>query len=410
MGIFLAEVIRDITIISIGMMPYWLPFVFGFIFWRSWLFYIRARHIARLQWITLEIKIPKDIEKTPLAMEVVLNAMHQRGQISTFYKKYWLGNLQPWFSLEMVSIEGRIHFFIHTPSFYKQIIETQIYAQYPNAAVYEVEDYTAKIPYGTSDSQWELWGGEFKLTKPDPYPIKTYVDYGLDKEGIREEHKTDPMTAVLEYLGSIGKNEQIWFQILIKQTEPRFPKPGSWFEERDWKGEAKDLVDKLMKETSEKSSKRQIESEFKFTQQTKGEEQIISAIERSIAKPGFDCGIRAIYLAKEGSFNPVNIVGMLGSMRQYSSQDLNGISPGWLTSIDQPWEDVKDIRLNRMKSRVFDAYRRRSYFYPPYAHHPFILNTEELATIYRFPGLVAETPTLERIESKRREPPSNLPI
>lgn len=407
---FLIETAGELIAGMLQMAPYWLPLAFGFILWRLWLYYVRAKHIANIEWTTLEIRLAKEISKTPLAMEVVLHGMHQRGQISTFINRYWYGNLRPWFSLELISLEGNVHFLIRTPVFFKKIIEAQIYAQYPDADVFEVPDYTEKVPYGISASPWQLWGVEFQLTKPDPYPIKTYVDYGLDKEGVKEEYKTDPMTAVLEFLGSIGKDEQLWLQILIRQTENRFPVPGAWFGKRGWKDEAKDLVDKLMKETSERSKKRQAEGEFKLSQQTKGEEQVISAIERSVSKYGFDCGIRGLYLAKEGSFNPVNIVGLLGSMRQYSSQDLNGIAPGWTTSTDYPWEDYKDIRINRMKARIFDAYRRRSYFHPPYSRKPFVLNTEELATIYHFPGQVGETPTLERIESKRAKPPSNLPI
>ena len=56
------------------------------------------------------------------------------------------------------------------------------------------------------------------------------------------------------------------------------------------------------------------------------------------------------------------------------------------------------------------AYRRRGYFHAPYYSKPLILNTEELATVYHFPGSVAGTPTIERIPSKRAEAPSNLPI
>jgi hypothetical protein len=39
-----------------------------------------------------------------------------------------------------------------------------------------------------------------------------------------------------------------------------------------------------------------------------------------------------------------------------------------------------------------------------------VMNVEELATIFHFPGEVATTPTLEKIESKRGEPPIDLPI
>jgi hypothetical protein len=40
----------------------------------------------------------------------------------------------------------------------------------------------------------------------------------------------------------------------------------------------------------------------------------------------------------------------------------------------------------------------------------FILNIEELATLYHFPGEVAATPSLPRIDSVKGSSPSNLPI
>jgi hypothetical protein len=40
----------------------------------------------------------------------------------------------------------------------------------------------------------------------------------------------------------------------------------------------------------------------------------------------------------------------------------------------------------------------------------FILNTEELATLYHFPGQVAATPSFKRISSTKAEAPTNLPI
>ena len=68
------------------------------------------------------------------------------------------------------------------------------------------------------------------------------------------------------------------------------------------------------------------------------------------------------------------------------------------------------MKINKQKKKIFDAYVRRSYFYAPYKAKPFVLNSEELATIYHFPGGVAETPTFTRIESRKGEPPANLPV
>jgi len=59
-----------------------------------------------------------------------------------------------------------------------------------------------------------------------------------------------------------------------------------------------------------------------------------------------------------------------------------------------------------MKKDELKAYRKRQM----YPITPKIYSTEELATIYHLPGLVAMTPTLNRVTSTRAEAPSNLPI
>ena len=51
------------------------------------------------------------------------------------------GKVRPWFSLELVSIEGNFHFYLDKKNFV-DLIESQIYSQYPQSKVQEVEDYT----------------------------------------------------------------------------------------------------------------------------------------------------------------------------------------------------------------------------------------------------------------------------
>jgi hypothetical protein len=104
----------------------------------------------------------------------------------------------------------------------------------------------------------------------------------------------------------------------------------------------------------------------------------------------------------------INIVSMIGIMKQYNALNLNGFKPTKATSVDYP--PFKKYRMAKMRAVMIDAYRKRSYFYMPYEGSPFVLNTEELATIFHFPGRVAETPTFSRIEAKKGEPPSGLPV
>ncbi len=397
-----ADVLRAADIVFSGAL-YWLPFLLGFFFFHFWLKYIRGYYIANLPWVMLEVTLPREINKTPLAMEIVLGALHQTSE-PDWYEVLFLGKSKPWFSLEIVSLEGAVKFFIRSEKKFKPSIEAQLYAQYPTIEIHEVPDYTTYVNHNKEGSEWGLFGGEVILTGEDAKPIRTYVDYGLDKAGAKEEFKIDPITATIEALGSMGKDQQMWIQIMVTGAGKRFKKKGSWFEKTDWKGNAQEVIDDLIA----KGKKRGGESGR--IELTEIEQNTIKAIDRNIRKLGFDCGIRALYLAKGSAFNGDHISTLLGLWKPYAENDLNGFKPKNLTKMDHPWQDFKDIRATKKKRQQFDAYRRRSYFFLPYERKPFVLNSEELATIFHFPGGVAETPTFGRIESRKSEPPANLPI
>ena len=157
--------------------PYWGPLVLGYIFWHQWVHYVQGRYFSKINWVMLEIKVPKETNKSPLAMEVALNVLYQTSS-GSWWDKYWKGKVKDWFSLEMVSIEGQIKFFILTPWLYKNVIEAQLYAQYADIEIYEVPDYVRYVDYKGKEGEWGILAAEYALTKEDPYPIKTYVDYG----------------------------------------------------------------------------------------------------------------------------------------------------------------------------------------------------------------------------------------
>ena len=79
--------------------------------------------------------------------------------------------------------------------------------------------------------------------------------------------------------------------------------------------------------------------------------------------------------------------------------------------------DVRSHSLEVLgqKKSLFNKYKARAFFYEQfiptgYGGAPFVMTTEELATIYHFPGDVSKTPTLSRVTAKKAEPPANLPI
>ena len=402
-------VVKDILLNTFGRLPvtlwYVLPPILVYSFWKNWLLYVQTFYIKNLEWNLLEIKIPREVTKPPQAMEIVMQVF-QQGNDGTFIERWWKGMVRFWFSLEIASFGGEIHFYVRTPKKFRNAVEAQLYSQYPTAEVTEVVDYALALPYGAPGSDWELWAANMKLVKDDFYPIKTYIDYGLDKE-MEEENKVDPLTPVLELLGSIGPGEQIWLQIPVMDAKKRFQKKGSWYKKADWKDVAEVELEKLQKRDIKTK-----EGEFnlgKFSQ-TPHEKIVSEAIARNMIKPGFDCGYRVMYFAKKDIFNPGIIMGLIGSIKQYNSPHLNGFKLGKRVGFDYPWQDITGRRTKRIRWKFFDAYRKRSYFFEPHKEKPMVLTSEELATIYRFPGQVAATPTLGRIESKRAEPPPNLPL
>lgn len=391
--------------------PYWLTLVLGFMAWRIWLNFIRAEWRSNIKWKMIEIRFPKETYKSPAAMEMIFsNALNQTGGLSTSYRKFWEGRQLMWFSLEIVSIGGDIKFYIRTPIAFKKIIEVQVYAQYPQAEIIDVEeDYVNPVLADMHRREWKMWGTEFCLTKEDPYPIKTYIDYGLDKDiGQKDvEYIIDPMNQMIEFLGSIGPEEHVWFQILVRGSKFSYRSGGPFFESyHDWKKESKNLLDELL----DKYKPKEDDPYRRFTM-TKGDQQMIEAVERSVQKQGFDCGMRAIYLAPADKFNGLNVPGLVSMMKQYNSVNLNGFRPRNATDVDDAiYQDRSGKKRIEMKRVMLDAYVRRSFFYPPYVGQHFLLTSEELATIYHFPGRFVQTPSFSRIDSKKSEPPVNLPL
>ena len=130
-----------------------------------WLHYVQANFISGIEWVLLEIVPPRDVLRSPKAMELFLtNALYHFSRKSGI-ESYWQGAVWFWFSLEIASIEGQVHFYIHAPSRVKGLIETQMYAQFPQAQIKEVEDYTLAVDEISPESSWMGWGCEFKLIK-----------------------------------------------------------------------------------------------------------------------------------------------------------------------------------------------------------------------------------------------------
>jgi hypothetical protein len=373
--------------------------------------YNRQKYRNSLEWILLEVVPSPDNVKSPAAMELFLLALYQTSGESTWIDRLVKGKVRTWFSLELVSLGGKVHFYIWCESKMQKFLESQVYAQYPGSEVREAEDYAAKFEH----TNYEMMAAELKLDKPDPYPIKTYTDYALDKEQ-DEIYKIDPMTPVLEFFNTIPEDNYACIQIIVRAHKAEDNDPTKTFPSfskkiDNWKETAKKEIEDIKKKSFIDIEEGGIKK--KQNTQTESQKRVISALDRSTTKFAFDTGIRLLYIGKKNVF--ANNYGMLmGTFKQYNSGELNSFKPLVGTSFDYPWQDFFGKKVKKMKIEMLEAYQLRDYFWKSdYKHKDrpfFVLNTEELATIYHFPGMVAQTPSINRVDSRKVSPPDNLPV
>ncbi len=142
--------------------PVWLPFITFKFFYEHWVYAVRLENALDQGRTTLEITLPQEVLRSPEAMELILNQLHQAGNPDNHIQTYWDGKHAPTFSLELVSRGGNIHFYINTHPKFKRLIENQFYAQYPGIEIQELAiDYTAEIPW--DEERFEYFAFHFGL-------------------------------------------------------------------------------------------------------------------------------------------------------------------------------------------------------------------------------------------------------
>ena len=99
------------TIVALS--PLWLPVTLFVIFWKIWMHHIRYAFWFNQPMTLLHIELPAEVTKSPLAMEVFLTAVWNSGGETTFLQRIWKGQYRGITTLELVSNEGRIGFYIH---------------------------------------------------------------------------------------------------------------------------------------------------------------------------------------------------------------------------------------------------------------------------------------------------------
>jgi len=239
----------------------------------------------------------------------------------------------------------------------------------------------------------------------------------------------DPLAALLEVMSKIKKGEQVWIQIIIRPTDISWTKRSvreaykiagkKAKAERNWlekifgpiwniffTSTGESIFFSELGGGSSKSDKKD-DLPSLMLHLTPGEKGALEAIEEKASKTGFDCKIRLIYIAPHELYQPPRVISpVFGAIKQFNTLDLNAFKPDPKTKTTIMYLFIK-LRQAMRRTKLMRAYKTRS---GVAGHAYFILNIEELATIWHFPSKLVSTPLLQKTAAKKAEAPTALPI
>jgi hypothetical protein len=339
--------------------------------------------------ILLSIELPRENEKSPLAAEQMYASLHGLLRFTPETLEH--------VSLEMVSTAAGIRFYVFTPGNFRNFVEGQIYAQYPDAEIKEVEDYTTKVSETNKVAATDL-----VLTKDYIFPIKTFRDF----------EEVDPLASITSTLSKIREQEQVWIQILIRPVDDLWQERGHAYVSTVRQGVKKPSMS-LSAILSDVASGvfEQIPHALETllsgpkppepvgrpvtpppVRLSAGQELELKSIENKLTKMGFETKIRVLATAPDIAVARERVSSVAASFKQFSTANLNSFVAAGIDENALQW-------VRSFHNRDF-----------PITKNNYILGIDELASVYHLPNVSVETPHIAWTRAKKGEPPLNLPV
>lgn len=319
--------------------------------------------------VLMRLMVPKNNDRTPAAAELLFAALHGVFNYSS--------KIQPEMSFEIVSINKFIQFYFFVPTELKEFVEGQFYAQYPTVEISQVDDYTQKV-----FEEKYVVGYDVQTTKEDVYPIKTFQSFDVD-----------PLSGITSVLSQLGANEEVWIQICISPVADSWQKKAVSYVKaiRAGRDPNEPLWKTILKGVG---SAAQVPSQAGGSAPAQVEisgpaSLAMSGIETKATKLGFKTKIRVVSLSSDYARSRQTASAIAGALKQYNTTNMNGFVQGNMVE----------------GAPIVELFKRRTI-----GSGGYVLNIEEIASIFHLPGESVETPAMDWAGSKKGEPPQNLPI
>jgi len=315
----------------------------------------RGREAQSLESTLIQVTMPRENEIKIDAAEQFFASFAgiKVGGMFSFIK------FKPHISFELVGMPEDIRFFVYAPNKYKDLVEKQINASYPDAEIKEVSEKTSKEGYIVGN-EYNIFSREgkvafasFKLADSNYKPVKVFKDFAVD-----------PMSSLTSVLAKMSVGEGAAIQVIITGADSKWSKTGRKFIAATKKAESNPETAKYSADPKE-----------------------LEGIENKISKPGFYTIIRVVVSSSSQEAADAHLANIVSTIDQFSGINKFKKNKHWIKG-----NFISDFIYRYLPDR-----------------NMMILSSEELAGIFHFPNKSVATPHIHWLNAKRAPAPAQIP-
>lgn len=316
----------------------------------------RDRERQSLDSTLLQIAMPRDNEIKIDAAEQLFASLAGIKASGSFK---FLKN-PPHISFEIVGMPENIRFYIYTPNKYRDLVEKQINASFPEAEIKVVDEKSGKEgyivgnEYNIFSENGKVAFASLKLKDSNFKPIRLYKDFAVD-----------PLASITSVLAKMSQGEGAAIQIVISGADSRWSKQGRAFIASTKKAESNPETAGYATDPKE-----------------------LEAIESVLSKPGFSSVIRIVVSSSSQEAANAHLENIVSAFGQFSAANSFVKNKHW----------IKGGFITDFVYRYF-----------PSSGNLSVLTSEELAGIFHFPNKSITTPHIFWINAKRAPAPAQIP-
>jgi len=305
--------------------------------------------------------------------------------------KSWIFGRSDHFSVEIVTQNGKISFYVAIPDYLKDTLEQQIHASYPFAQIEELEDYNIFSAQGVVVGSYLKFGRDFI------FPIKTY-----------KKSDSDPLNALTNAFSKIGEESGAAIQLVARSAYKSWHRKGVIVAREMQQGKKLsvalrkaglgNIFDKLTNAVvgtlsffkTKKDASKNIEEADERRMLSPMEAEVVKGIEEKTSKAGMEANIRVVVSAPNRQKAEAYLENIINAFSQFNIYEYgNG------------FKKAKFIKVPKLISNFI----HRSFI----PKKSLILNAEEMASLWHLPLPSSETPNINWLEARKATPPLNLP-